>query len=381
VSLYGALTTIRLAGLEAESDKVAYQMATSGSFAQIDPEVQSGLANRALSYAARTGELSQVDDLLRYVRVPYQFIALLSLREYESIWPNVERYAGDHLASVTNSYVSWTSARLADKPEDLDRLSDYAYAMLFAGRYDEAATLADTWLARPGRNGVYEEGDGWALNMEAYALSALGRTAEADKVFDDLAKLSPDEHPWVVNFVINRTARLVSQGRWAEGLAASEAARSVSEKYGSGYAKLLVASERACAFDRLGRKDESGSEFKYVIANFADAPESAVQALLCAGRDDEAADLFRRILNDDKIRSQLLDGLQDDRFDLFWAGPSKIRNPYDLMMARPDLKKEASNYVRAIPERFVPLAYLRRQQISAPSAKHGPGGVGQSGTS
>jgi hypothetical protein len=240
---------------------------------------------------------------------------------------------------------------------------------LFAGRYEELNGLADKWLARPGRNGKYAEGDGWALNMKAYAASAVGRTAEADKVFDDLAKLSPEEYPWVVSFVINREARLVRQGRWAEAIAASEVARPVAQAHGSPYAKMLVASQRACAFDRLGRKDESETEFRYVMANYSDAPTSAVEALLCAGRKDQAAVLFKRILGDDTIRDQMLNDLQDDRFDLYWSGPAKAPRIYEFVMGRPDLKREAMKYVRAIPDRFVPLEYVRRQEISARSGK------------
>lgn len=363
--LGSALNTIRLAGLEPESDEIAYSLATSADFDRIDPKAQSFLARRALSHAAKTRQPGGVDGLLRYVRAPNDVLTLLSLREYEPIWPQVERYAGDNLAPVINNYVSWSAGRLADKPEDLDRLWAYSYALFFAGRYDEAASLADNWLARPGRDGAYVEGDGWALNIKVSALDALGKTAEADKVFDDLAKLSPAEYPWIVNFVINREARLVGTGRWQEGLAANSLARQVAEKYGSPYAKLIVASDRVCAFDRLGRKAESEDELKYVLAHFADSPPSAVEALLCAGRDDEAADLFKRIVADERVRSPLLDGLQDDRFNLYSTEPSQLPDPYKFMAGRPDLKSAASKYVRSIPDRFAPLTHTRRKQVAA----------------
>jgi tetratricopeptide (TPR) repeat protein len=216
-----ALKAIRLKGFETQSDEIAYRVATGSGFDRMDPRAQEALAYGALGHAAATGQLGQVDALLGYMRSPYAAESLLALRKFEPIWPQVEAYVGANLADVTNSYLAWTARRLADKSDDADRVSAYAEAVFWAGRYEEAAGLAEKWLARSGRDGQLEEGDGWALNIKAYALSALGRQAEADKVFDDLAKLAPAEHPWVVNFVINRQARLIDQGRWREGLAAS----------------------------------------------------------------------------------------------------------------------------------------------------------------
>jgi hypothetical protein len=181
---------------------------------------------------------------------------------------------------------------------------------------------------------------------------------------DDLAKLPPDEYPWVVNFVINRADRLINQGRWQEALAASDVAKPVAAIHGSDFARMLVAAERACALDRLGRNPESEVEMSFVRAHYADAPSEAIDALLCAGHDDEAAALFLRVLDDAKIRSKLLGDLKDERFDLFWSGPRKIRTVYVFMKARPELEKAASKYIRTIPERFVPLAYLRRQALA-----------------
>src|SRR5690606_19428635 len=124
----------------------------------------------------------------------------------------------------------------------------------------------------------------WALNIEAYALDALGRREEADAVFDQLATLPADEHYWVVNFVINRASRLVGQGRWEEGLAATELSRSVAAEYGSTYARMLVARDRACALQRLGRAEESVREAEYLVEQFAESPPVAATGLLCVGK-------------------------------------------------------------------------------------------------
>ena len=356
-------------GHEAEADAFAYDLSATTEFGRLDPQLQGWLATRALSHAAGLGELSRVDALLAHVRSPYVAIDLLALREFEPVWPQVERLAGDNLAELSRDYAAWTAGRLADEPEDRDRLAEHSYALLFAGRFEEAVALANDWLEGPDNADALEEGDAWALNTQVYALDALGRHGEADAVFDRLATFAADENPWVVNFVINRLVRLVGMGRWQEGAAASEIAREVTDRYGSPYAEMLVAGYSACAFHQLGRSADAARELEFVRANFRDSPPTAGMALLCAGRDDEAADLLGQALHDETVRRQVLDSLQDEKFDLFWT-PSVLRSPRDLVMARDDLREEVMKHVRPIPDRFAPIAYLRRRQ-AVPASETG----------
>ena len=145
------------------------------------------------------------------------------------------------------------------------------------------------WRDRKAKGAQIEEGDAWALNIEAYAYDSLGQPKKADAVFDELAKLDPDENPWVVNFVINRASRLVGQGRWKEGVKATLLARAVAEKYGSTYAKLILARQMACALPELGRADETASELAFLRDNAKDGIALSVAGLMCAGQNDEAA--------------------------------------------------------------------------------------------
>lgn len=362
--------TIRENGHGKDLEAFAHELAASRVFARMDPELHGMIAMPALAYAARSGETAQVDALLRYVRSPSSVLDLLALREYEAIWPQVEQHAGDNLATLSDDYVAWTATRLADKPEDRDRLSENSYALLYAGRYREAVELAQGWLDRKQHEGEIEQGDGWALNIQAYAYDALGQPDEADRVFDRLARISPDEHPWVVNFLINREVRLVELGRWEEGLAASEVARPATDKHGTPYARMLVASYRACALHKLGRTEESVRELDFVREHFADASGAGGVALLCADRDDEAAQILATTLADEASRAGLLDDMQDERFSLFGTPRSHLRAPRELVLARPELRDAALKHVRLLPERFVPVAYLRRQELAnAPSAE------------
>ncbi|MBD3730878.1 MAG: hypothetical protein IE933_14355 [Sphingomonadales bacterium] len=354
---------IRKQHKEAELGKFALEAWDSPGFADMSVELQQTLAFAAIKPAIAAGRQDILPQLLQDIRQPGSYTALLSSREYESIWPAIERHVGAHMANVTTSYRLWAVARLGTNSDDRDRFSDAAHALHFDGKFEDAIALARKWRERPGAFNRIEEGDGWAINIEAYALDSLGRREEADALFDQLAALDADSHPWVVNFVINRADRLVAQGRWQEGLDATVLAREVAEKHGSTYAKMLIADSRVCALYHLSRGDETAEEIAYLLENQVDAPHVAAQALQCAGRDDEAAALLLAAIDDEATRATVLDALQPSDFELFYTA-SILPKARDLLPAHPQLQAAFDRYARVIPAEFIPNASLRRAQIA-----------------
>ena len=358
------IRTVRRDGLDVEFDEFGFELAASSEFARLDPELQSAFASAGVRHSVRIGDLPKVDELLGYVSNPSSYQIMLSDRTYEAAWPQIEERAGDNLRKVVEAYARLTAERLSEKPEDRDRLTGYAYALLYAGRFQEAVDVARNW--RPQRDSLagIEEGDAWALNIEAYALDALGRPDEADAVFDQLATVSPDEHYWVVNFVINRASRLVGQERWEEGLAATELARSVAEEQGSTFAKLLVARDRACALQRLGRIEDARREAEFLVEQFNESAAVATTGLMCVGQEEQAEQLLAAALQDEVARGGLIYDIQDPRFELFYT-PTALPQARALILADEALREEVFKHVRIIPERFVPVSYLRRKNAAA----------------
>ncbi len=342
-------------------DEIALDWWHAGYFGSLDLELQADVAIRAMTSAIKKGETKDLSELLSYVRGPSFVLDLLADRRFEPIWPLLEERAGPNLDLVSQSYAEWAIARLENEKTDRDRFSEAAHALHFAGRFSEAIDLARQWYRREERGREIQEGDGWALNIEAFALDALGRYDEADAVFDQLAELDPDEHPWVVNFVINRASRLVGQERWQEGLAATDLARSVAEDYGSTYAKMLIARDRTCALKHLGRIDETGPEVEFLRANSKDSASVSSQGLMCLGLDDEAADVLIAAVKDDAKRSALIADFQNEEFELFYT-PSKLRRPRDLLETYPELRAEVEKYIRRLPSELTPIASLKRKQ-------------------
>jgi tetratricopeptide (TPR) repeat protein len=355
-------------GRNADHDELALAWVDGGNLAFINGDLHASIAVGALRAAARLGRADVVDQLLPSITSPVVYIDLLTLRDYEPFWPQIEARAGANLSLIGAEHVNVSRRRLVNAPNDRDRFSDAAHALHYNGQFEEAIALAQRWRERAERGTEIEEGDAWALNIEAYAYDSLGQREKADAVFEELAKIDPNKHNWVVNFVINRASRLVGQGRWKQGLAATELARRVAEDQGTTYAKLIIASDRACGLERLGRADEALSELAYLRENWKDGPALVVRGLLCHGFKDEAVALLLTGLRDESVRGLAMAAFQTDELDLFYTA-TILSQASDLLVGYPELAAELAKHVRPMPEGFIPQAALKRVTLKEGAAQ------------
>jgi tetratricopeptide (TPR) repeat protein len=358
-NLWPTTRMFNLAGRESDYEALALMWVESGDLAFVSSDLQESVALRALSEAVRKGQAEMVDPLLQSVTDPSSYIDLLTARRYEPIWPQVERRAGPNLSAIGDEHVQTTKSRLVNAPDDRDHFSNAARALYYNGQFKEATRLAQRWRDRKERGFAIEEGDGWALNIQAYSFDALGEPNKADALFDELASLDPEEHPWVVNFVINRASRLVGQGRWAEGLEASALARSVADKWGSDYARTIIARDHACALPKVGRADEANSELEYLRANWKEGIALAAQGLMCHGLNVEAAGILLEGLRDDRQRDRAIGAFMTGEMDLFYT-PSILPDVRSTLSDNPELAAELARHFRVLPEAFTPRATLLR---------------------
>jgi tetratricopeptide (TPR) repeat protein len=359
-TFYALGRMIAAAGRDDEFDAIALEWVDAGKLPFLDTRLHPAVAMRALAAAAAAGGRADVvDQLLLPITNPASYIVMLTDRDYEPFWPQIERRAGPNLTLVGAEHVTVTRTRLTNAPTDRDRFSEAAHALHFNGQFADAIALAQRWRERAERGVGIEEGDAWALNIQAYAHDSLGQRDKADAVFDELAKLDPAQHDWVVNFVINRAARLTGQGRWAQGLAATDLARAVADKQGTTYAKLIIASNRACAYERLGEADKAAPELAYLRENWKDGPALTVRGLMCHGLRDEAAALLLEGLRDKAVRDLARGAFYSDELDLFYTA-TILPQASDLLPDYPELAAELARHMRPMPEAFIPQAALKR---------------------
>jgi tetratricopeptide (TPR) repeat protein len=359
-STWHLLRIANKAGKSQAVEDFALGLADRDALGVLDTDLQGAFAIDAIAALGRADRSDEAEGLLAFVRSPGSFVDMLGDRKFEHAWPAIEAKAGAGLENVSEAFADWALARLDTNKSDRDRFSTAAHALHFAGRFQEAIDLAQNWRERDGAIDGIEEGDGWALNIQAYAYDALGRRPEADKVFDQLAELDADEHPWVVNFVINRSSRLVGHARWEDGLKAAELARTVAEKHGSTFAKMIVASNHVCALSNLDRQGETEEDLAFLRENVVDSSSLVTQALLCAGEREEAAALVLSALADEVQRDSMIGDLRPEKFELFYT-PSILQSAYHLMQENEAIRAEFEIHARAIPDEFTPAAYLKRK--------------------
>lgn len=319
-------------------DRAVLALARSPAFPSLTPDMRGPVAAKALRPALAAGDTAVADMLVGELRFPKTALDMLVDRDYENGWPMLARRVGPHAQTILLQSVEAATADLAKAPEDHTVLSRLVDALVDAGRFDEAIAAAqridhtDKGLRKAG------EYDGWIINAEVRALDALGRTAEADALFDRLTALPWRERGWMVNFVINRAERLVRHGAWDRAVLAAALATEVANAQGSPYARLSASAQRLCAMHHAQPDQDQRLLREAIYAHWRDSVDAAVQAAQCLGDDAAGRQFLKDGLADAKMRSYVLALLQPEGVDIVSDSASTAPHARELMDADADLR-------------------------------------------
>jgi hypothetical protein len=340
-------------------------LADSPHWERLRPETRSAIAQETIMLDAENANYSRIKMLRSELMGPYPFIELLANRRLEPIWPELEEVAGPNLQKIADADVALKDAGYKANPADREAFQFYAHALHFAGKFEDAIALVRTFDHRPKAMLKATEDDLWAMNIEAYALDSLGRHGEADAVFDAMAAIpfEGERNSWLVNFVINRASRLVGFGQWQKGLDASMLAHHITEQSGSPYAKMLVRKARICALVNLNRTAEAAPFLVEAYERREDSYSTAAEAHLCAGEDDKAASIVLEALDNPDRQDDMAQDLQPGDFEIFYTG-GILPSLRDRLRSRPEIDAAFNKIARDLPDRLIPVASLRRQQIA-----------------
>ncbi|ATW03771.1 hypothetical protein CHN51_09675 [Sphingorhabdus sp. YGSMI21] len=336
----------------------------SPHFALLSTDLRSLTAARMLEEHVKNGYVGDVGKMLPHIASPHHFTIMLADRSYEPIWPRIERFAGLNMTDVLHRYLLQKKSEVETRPDDKETMRSYVYALFFSGRFEDVIALAGPIDHINPAN--WDENDSWLVNLEAYALDALGDTDAADRIFDQFTQVDyqPEKNGWLVNFVINRALRLVGQKRWQEGLVAANVAAEIAQKSGSPYARMLVWQSETCALHGLGRTEEARAKLSQIVQHEGDAPVVAVQTLLCVGARDHAASLVIDNLRNDAKRGAMIEALQGPEFDLFYEH-SELPHIHTELRNHPEVAPVFTKLARDIPKDYIPLLGVRKQKLLA----------------
>lgn len=333
------------------------------------PEDRDSIGSRLFRAEIEAGNDEAAAANLDFLKSPYVFRIALADRRYAKLWPQIEAKVGRNMADAIGATVDRAKAEYDAAPDDIARVQSLANAYLVAGRFDDVVALVVQYEPAPDAYATLTENMGWALNAKAYALDALGRPGDAEAIFDRIAalELGDQTRGWLVNFVINRAIRLVDLGQAEKALAAAELAKGVATEAGSDFARMLVRRTTLCALQALGRTADMGPLTAEVIKNASEVPAEAAEALLCAGADDQAAQIIRDGLNDPARASAVIEALQSPDFQLYY-NESVTPDLFDRIRTRPDIAPLFDRLARDIPRAFVPLFTVRRAALRSARA-------------
>jgi tetratricopeptide (TPR) repeat protein len=334
-------------------------MFRSNHFGKLKSNMQEAVAEKILSIDTHAGRFDRASELLESINKPSTFTNLLTDLAYAPIWPILEQAAGLNLKKSSAGYVEKTGAQYRKNTEDRDAFQEYAHALFYAGQFEDVVSLVDVKdMAK------LAESDAWALNVKAYALDSLGKTAEAEAIFDAIAAIpyDPAVNGWLVSFVINRGYRLVSLGQWQKALDAAELAEKVADESGNEYAKMLIRKTKVCALAGIGRRDEAKVLSDAIFYNRKDAYGTAADAMLCTDDDKRAVTIVLEALADPDHSGAMADNLQRPEFELFYTR-SILPSLHDRLRGRPDVNAAFNKVARDIPEAYIPMSAIRRKEL------------------
>lgn len=323
------------------------------------------IGSELFRWEAEAGHMDAARALLPRITSPRIFLSALGDRRFAPLWPDIEARAGKNMATVINALVERRTAWFDADRNNREALKELADAYLYAGRFDDILSLVSPREPPEADYSALTEDMSWALGTKIRALDALGRHEEAGALFDRIAAIDPgDGKGWVVGLVINRAIRLADLGKADDALVAIDLADAIAKDYGNDYARMLLRRTRICALAGAGRQTEAKALLEEAIANSADSPSSAVQAMLCAGADDEAARVASAMLGDSVQAGDIIDDMQSPEFALD-ANRSVLPSTAVKLRNRPDVAPLFQKVARDIPHAFVPLFSIRRSAIQS----------------
>lgn len=298
--------------------------------------------------AADDGDMTRADAVLDRASSPHVLLAVAQDRRFSPLWPRMEAAGRFDWTKVLETALARADEQSAREPANLKRIAHRVDHLRALGRREEAIALGAGHVARLQAGEAFDDVElsgPMLVAIQAAALSELGRFDEADAL---LAR------PVAQDRLTQNTARaalLLGLDRSAEVLKTVDAAdASIASPFGLMWLEEL----RACARHRLG--DEAGARkaLDKLRKGWRDNPYALSGALLCLGRDDEAAQLMIRRLRDPALRGDALKAFRD--------GPAPpVVTPRDAeldarrraMVARPEVVSVMQEYGRAIT---VPLS-------------------------
>ncbi|HEX8257986.1 MAG TPA: hypothetical protein VF589_10150 [Allosphingosinicella sp.] len=247
-------------------------------------------------------------------------------------------FAGDadrlaRLDRATAAYDADTKKRAEMKADDLG-------ARLFRGQFlrgvgKEQEALAVLLPATRDMAAVEAGGEMafWIVNEAAYALTSLGRNAEAIALMERLIALDMKKHPYLISMAINHGELLNSAGRHREAAAYETMLMKKGDGFDSPYGRMWMWSAAACGHALAGHPAAAAPWLEKLEKRSSDNEAAHMRALLCANQLDRAEQLMLTRLGG-RHAAELLLRMHDYQLGSFKSPARRLLQERGLAVAR-----------------------------------------------
>jgi hypothetical protein len=250
------------------------------------------------------GDVAAARRLLPDVRGLSSILTLASDRRFDPLIGEADRTASVRAAIESEDRDS--ASRLAEAPEDIDRLVDRAAFLRSVGRDRAVLDLLLPLMADP--TIVVARGDKglWLVNEAAHSLISTGAADEGIELMRPLATMSLRERPDLINTSINFISVLYRTGRSEEALREAERLAVAGAGFANDYGEMIIWAGGACAAASLGRRAESDNWLRRMEPKIDENPPAMLMALLCRGEMDRAERVLVSALESDTWREHAI---------------------------------------------------------------------------
>jgi len=313
-----------------------------------------GLKLQVIAGLAARNRLEEAQPFIDKLLNPVSLVRLGIDRRYQSLWPALEQRLGPGADTADAAYLKASKAAFDAAPDDIITRLGHAQALNIASQEKDALALADTAqtaeaMAKLPDNGL------WLVNLAAQLLADLGQIDTGLARYTAAATLDARERPSLTGLLINHALLADQAGRSDAALAAADVAERKLGADMNDYGKLYLAAVRACARHRQGDSAGTTTALAPLLAAPDRNEDAYFQAMLCTGRNDDAAKAIIRRLDDPAKRSEALFELQPFLIADHEALPGR-RSRADLraLKARADVKAAFTKWGRDLPAAVAP---------------------------
>ncbi|WBO22185.1 hypothetical protein [Sphingomonas abietis] len=360
-SLWQALAQkLTVSGDTVRRDRVSLALALADYDPPDQPELAEALAADAVGALLDKQAVDDARQLLDRVSRPNLLWDMALERRYSALWPDIEARLGPQAGLAIDQFARTALDSYAATPADPQAILDAARAFAFLGRFDDVPSVAGATAIGPRMS---EDQVGTVL-IDADALAASGARDKALDRLRPFMKVDFKTNPEAAGALISLAEMLDQAGRYDEELAVAQAGVAQPD-FLSPFGLAWLRRNQVCALTGLGRAAEAKAAGDALKAVTADNPAAAIEGLLCAGRDDEAAAIAVATLATPDGPDRLADQFQPDG-----ALPphpvSRLRGLWARLLLRPDVKAAFDRVARILPKPYWPSATPRA--LPAPPA-------------